>query len=127
MDAGFRPLFVKGASAGYDVVAERVADEVDVLSNTIGNTKPLEARRTDRLVLSVLGPAEDPIHPTDVTHFTYPSVTSVSRHGSNTSLDTLVSSAEMKTHEEAAKLSPTNAPIMKRCKSLKTLSLAKSV
>ena len=126
MVAGFRPLFVKGASVGYDVVAERVADEDDVLCNTIGNTKPLEARRTDRLVLSVLVPAEDPIH-TDVTQLTYPSVTSVSKHGSNTSLYTLVSSAEMKTHEEAAKLSPTNAPIMKRCNSLKTLSLAKSV
>jgi len=105
----FRPLFVtRGSKSQTD------EDSFCVRSETLQDAlTKLEAKRQGKRIIPVV-PVQKPdfddhVNLADVSNL----MLGISSNGSNNTLDTLNSSFEMLTHEQAAKLSPTNAPIMK--------------
>ena len=126
MLAGFpvQPLFLKGPSSyNREPEAERRGASTTTtprLYHTITHQgarrlRPLCAARgapprQNNLTVEVAG--RDHANLAELSNF---SLGNMSNRSSNNTLDTLNSSIEMRTHEQAAKLSPTNAPVMKAC------------
>lgn len=122
---------MKAASSNHESEAERfrlerIDHESDVPSGTLeksfktnGQTLQdalvrLEAKRQGKTVLPVVVSNYSNHNLTDLSNVNLSNLNLSNNNlsGSNNTLDTLNSSIEMLTHEQAAKLSPTNAPIM---------------
>ena len=120
-----QPLFLKASSSNHEFETERLfsgrvdaavpSGTLDAVSSTYKETLQsaltrLEEKRQGRTILPVAVPVQYHANLADLSNL---HLSNLSNAGSNNTLDTLNSSFEMLTPDQAAKLSPTNAPVMK--------------
>lgn len=121
-----RPLFLKeeASPSNHDETERLCPGRVDaavVPSGTLDAvstketlqsalTRLEEKRRQGRTIIPVAVPVQDHTNLADLSNL---HLSNLPNAGSNNTLDTLNSSLEMLTPDQAAKLSPTNAPVMK--------------